>query len=501
VSWHVQVIANRYADSVRLMSISRSVRGRDGVRRCELGMGTPANIEFLAALGARADASPADVVIAVDADDGDAAPALAFAERELASLQPRNGGFADLRARPRSLALAARELPDANVALISVPGEYAALEAHQALSAGMHVFLFSDHVPLAAEVELKQRAAGLGLLVMGPECGTAMLGGIGLGFANVVSPGRVGIVAAAGTGAQECACLLDAAGVGVSQIVGVGGRDLSSEVGGIMFRQGMRMLAADEDTETLLLVSKSPSADAVDSVAEAVPADKRVVAAFLGWDRGEAPFEIHPTLESGAAAAARVVPSDLAPIERELDARARQRPPGSLLGLYSGGSLAHEAATILEPALGPLAGNVGHGPPDPSPDLRDGLPDGGSGSDSGGAHRLLDLGEEQYTQGRPHPMVDLGTRVAMLERAANDDRVGCVLLDVVLGHSGHPDPAGGLADALARVAARRLVIAHVCGTPDDPQDSRRQAQTLADAGALVAPTNAAAARLALRALR
>jgi FdrA protein len=478
VSWHVRVIANRYADSVRLMSISRSVRERDGVRRCELGMGTAANIEFLAALGARADASPADVVIAVEADDGDAAPALALAERELASRQPRDGAAGEVRARPKSLPLAARELPDANVALISVPGEYAALEAHQALSAGMHVFLFSDHVPLASELELKRRAADLGLLVMGPECGTAMLGGIGLGFANVVSPGRVGIVAAAGTGAQECACLLDAAGAGVSQIIGVGGRDLCSEVGGIMFRQGMQMLAADEDTDTLLLVSKTPSADAVNAVAEAVPSGKRVVAAFVGWDRGEASFEIHPTLESGAAAAAGVAPIDVAPIERELDARARRRPPGSLLGLYSGGSLAHEAATILEPALGPLADDV-----------------------SGGGHRMLDLGEERYTRGRPHPMVDLGTRLAMLERAADDDRVGCVLLDVVLGHSGHPDPAGGLAEALARVSERRLVIAHVCGTPGDPQDSRRQAQTLADAGALVAPSNAAAARLALRALR
>jgi FdrA protein len=488
VSWHVRVIPNRYADSVRLMGISRSLRERDGVRRCELGMGTAANIEFLAALGAQATASAADVVIAVEADDGgDAASTLALAEHELASLQSSDGGATQAHARPRSLSVAARELLGANLALISVPGEYAALEAHQALSAGMHVFLFSDHVPLDAELELKRRAAELGLLVMGPECGTAMLAGVGLGFANVVRPGRVGIVAAAGTGAQECACLLDAAGAGVSHIIGVGGRDLSSDVGGIMFRQGMRMLAADKDTDTLLLVSKSPFPDAVGAVAEAIPPDVRVVAAFVGWDRGKRSFEIHPTLESGAAAAAGVAPIDLDAIEHDLDSRVGRHPtPGSLLGLYSGGSLAHEAATILEPALGPLAGNVGHGP---------------TGEDGGSLHRLLDLGEEEYTQGRPHPMVDLTTRAAMLEDAADDDRIGCVLLDVVLGYGGHPDPAGGLADVLARVCERSLVIAHVCGTPDDPQDSRRQAQTLSDAGALVAPSNAAAARLALRAMR
>ena len=230
MSWHVRVIANRYADSVRLMSIARAVRERDGIARCEMGMGTPANLEALAGFGAPAQATPGDLVIAVDAQNGAAEDALAWAERELSAADP-SGARPEREPRARSLTVAARELDGANVALISVPGEYAALEAHRALSAGMHVFLFSDHVPLEAELELKRRGAELGLLVMGPECGTAMLGGIGLGFANVVRPGRVGIVAAAGTGAQESACLLDAAGVGVSHIVGVGGRDLSPEVG------------------------------------------------------------------------------------------------------------------------------------------------------------------------------------------------------------------------------------------------------------------------------
>ena len=256
VTWHVRVIANRYADSVRLMSIARAVRERNGVTRCELGMGTPANLGILAGYGAHAEATPGDLVIAVDAHDSAAAEALAWAEQELSSRSQSDdgtGGDGRLRrARPRSVAAAARELDGANVALISVPGEYAALEAHRALTSGMHVFLFSDHVPLEAELELKRRGADLGLLVMGPECGTAMLGGVGLGFANVVRPGPIGIVAAAGTGAQESACLLDAAGVGVSHIVGVGGRDLSAEVGALMFRAGMHMVAGDPGTDTLL---------------------------------------------------------------------------------------------------------------------------------------------------------------------------------------------------------------------------------------------------------
>lgn len=235
MSWHVRVIPNRYADSVRLMSISRTVRGREGVTQCELTMATPANLELLSRLGVIAQASPGDLVIAVRATRAVAEQALAAAEDELAALPSDDAAAPAARARPRSLAHAARSLEGANVALISVPGEYAALEAHQALSAGMHVFLFSDHVALEAELALKERGADLGLLVMGPECGTAMLGGVGLGFANVVRSGSVGIVAASGTGAQESACLLDAAGVGVSHIVGVGGRDLSAEIGGLMF--------------------------------------------------------------------------------------------------------------------------------------------------------------------------------------------------------------------------------------------------------------------------
>jgi FdrA protein len=440
MSWAVRVVPNRYVDSVRLMRIAQTVRAQDGVRACEVLMGTPANLDALAALGAVCEATPGDIVIAVD---GDADGALERAERELAA-----GGAAPApkSAAPRSLGA----VSDANVALISVAGEYAVLEAHRALTAGMHAFLFSDHVSVADEVALKRRGAQLGLLVMGPGCGTAILGGVGLGFANVVRSGPVGIVAAAGTGAQEAAVLLDSAGVGVSQIVGVGGRDLSAQVGGIMFREGMRRLAGDDDTETLLLVSKPPAPEVVRELGSVEVGNKHVIAAFVGWDGGDGPFEIHPTLEAGAFAAAGREP----PPDPEVE-----RGGGELLGLFSGGSLAHEAETIVGPG-----------------------------------HRILDLGDEAYTRGRPHPMVDLGVRQQLLREEGPS--AGCVLVDVVLGHGAHRDPAGGLADALSDL--ERPVIAHVCGTPADPQDARRQEATLREAGVLVAPTNAAAARMARR---
>jgi FdrA protein len=459
--WAVRVVPNRYVDSVRLMRIAKDLREHG---RAEVAMGTPANLEALAALGVSVDAGPTDVVIAVEGPEA----VLDDAERELtATPEPSNGAVA---LAPRSLTAAG----DANVALISIPGEYATLEAHRALTEGKHVFLFSDHVSEADEVELKRRGAELGLLVMGPGCGTAMLGEVGLGFANVVRSGTVGIVAAAGTGAQEAACLLDGAGVGVSQIVGVGGRDLSTAVGGIMFGEGMRMLAADDGTDTLLLVSKPPAREVVQRLGDIDVAGKRVVAAFVGWAGGEAPFEIHATLDAGAFAAAGVQAPAVAELEAAVDAK---RIGGRLLGLYSGGSLAHEAVTILEPALGAIGGNAGNG---------------------GEGHAIFDLGEEEYTQGRPHPMVDLEVRLGMLEDVADD--VGCVLLDVVIGHGSHADPAGGLAPALRPLAERMPVIARVCGTDADPQVASRQEQTLREAGVIVAPTNAAAARLAVRAL-
>jgi len=444
VSWEVRVVGNRYVDSVRLMQVAQRLRQQDGVTACEVLMGTPANLEALAALGADCSASPTDVVIAVDGP----AEALDVAERALADSAAPAAAEA---AQARTLPAAARQLADANVAVISVPGDYAVLEAHRALTAGMHVFLFSDHVSVADEIALKRRGAERGLLVMGPECGTAMLGGVGLGFANNVRAGSVGIVAAAGTGAQEASVLLDRAGAGVSHIIGVGGRDLSADVGGIMFRRGMELLAADDGTDTLLLVSKPPDPAAVAALGDVDVAGKRVVAAFVGWQDDDAPFEVHATLEAGAFAAAGTRPP-----------RAEAEPPraeGDLLGLFSGGSLAYEAETILGPG-----------------------------------RRILDLGSEEYTQGRPHPMVDPELRLAMLRDEARG--AGLVLLDVVLGHGAHADPAGALAGTLAELAEDRPVIAHVCGTPDDPQDARRQEQTLRDAGVLVAPTNAAAARLA-----
>jgi FdrA protein len=436
-----RVIVRRgaYYDSVTLMLVSRSVGA-------SVGMGTPLNLALLAEQGFTVDedAGPNDLVIAVRADDVDAV--VAAVDHELAAktpAQPRGGE----RPAARSLASAVRRDPELSLAFLSIPGEHVAYDAAAALAAGLHVFCFSDGVALEVEAQLKRQALERGLLFMGADCGTAILDGVGLGFANAVERGPIGIVGASGTGVQEVCCLLDAAGVGVSHAIGVGGRDLTAEVGGLMMRRGLELLGGDGDTEVIVAISKPPDpevAAAVEATAEAT--GKPVV---LAWNT---------TLHDAAAQAAELADGSLP----ELGAALR-RPParGDVRGLYSGGTLCAEAAAI-----------VGRG-------------------------AFTDFGDDEYTHGRAHPMIDPSQRLEALAAAAKDPGVSVLLLDVVLGHGAHPDPAGELAPAIEDVD--KHVIVALCGAAGDPQGLEAQRSRLEAAGAVVIRSNAVAARLAKQA--
>jgi FdrA protein len=386
--------------------------------------------------------------------------------------------------------------PGSNVAVISVPGDYAALEAHHALSAGLDVLLFSDNVSVAAEVQLKQRAQRLGRLVMGPGAGTAMLGGICLGFANVTAPGSVAVVAAAGTGAQEAMSLLDRWGVGVSHVIGLGGRDLSAGVGGIMARSALHALAGDEGTEVILLVSKPPSPEVAHQVLPAA-GGKPVIAALLGLPGGlDVPDNVTlaTTLETGVLATLATLgvpaPNPAAGLrERVAGAIAGLAPQRRLVrGLFSGGTLCYESLVILSAQLGPVYSNT---PLDP--DL--GLPA------PAGSHTCLDLGEEEYTKGRPHPMIDPEARIELLREQGTDPDVAVIILDVVLGYGAHEDPAAELAPVCAAITAKGgpIVAVYVLGTHADPQGFDAQRQAFSDAGCVVTET-AARASLAAAAI-
>ena len=489
---------NSYRDSVELMGIAAQLEQLAGIQRAGLVMATPANLAVLAEAGlaeaAAGGPGPNDLVVAVAATEGPAADhALATAATLLAAGTGDADGPREVRTA-QTLGEGLAELPDANLALVSTPGTYATAESLRALKRGLNVFLFSDNVPIEDEIQLKTLADRKGLLVMGPDCGTAIVGGVPLGFANAVRPGPIGLVGASGTGLQQVTSLIHRFGSGVSQAFGTGGRDLDERVGGTTMLAATRLLLADPATSVIVLISKPPSASVALKILDAVrTSPKPVVVNFLGGDPGavEAVGAIFaPTFESAARLAVGLAggaamtddPTDLVgglrdPLMLAVAEEAASRlaaGQGGIRGLYSGGSLAGEAKVVLAAVLGP--------------DRHD---------------RILDLGDDEYTVGRPHPMIDPRLRNEHIVATATEPAVGILLLDVVLGHGSHPDPAEALAPAIADAMAlaisagrRLLVVASVCGTDLDPQGLERQERILAQTGVMLESSNARAAMLA-----
>jgi FdrA protein len=498
------VRAGAYHDSVVLMRLQAALAALPGVLDAGVVMATPANRELLAAGGllpAGTAAGADDLLVVVRAvDEGAAAAALArvdplLAERRSAAAGAA-GGF-----RPRSVAGALKLLPAARWVLVSVAGRYAAAVAREALEQGRNVFLFSDNVPLAEEVALKRAARERGLLLLGPDCGTAIVGGVGLGFANRVRRGGIGLVAAAGTGLQAVASRVHELGGGISQAIGTGGRDLQDEPGGSTAAQAIDLLGRDPETAVIVLLGKPPAAAvAVRLLALLRAAGKPSVVHLLGAPLpGRRQGDVH--FAAGLAEAAELavaLAEKTAQAVRPLPAAAAPPPTGagSLRGLFSGGTLAAAALLGLQAALAPLWSNV----PLPSlPAVRP-LPDPLASRD----HTVLDLGDDAFTVGRLHPMLDHDLRRRRLRQEAADPAVAVLLLDVVLGEGAHPDPAGELAPAIAEAlaaaaaAGRDLaVLVVVVGTEEDPQGLPLQLERLAAAGARVFRTVDAAVEAAV----
>ena len=473
-----------YADSVRLMQVSREISALDGVTAVLVAMATPLNLELAANMGLApdGDSSPEQLLIAVRAESDDAlAAAAAAVDAALAARERSTGTAAAVPQRTIGAGLDELTPDDPALAIISVPGQYAVAEAADAIAAGRSVLVFSDGVPVEHEVALKQAAHAAGVLVMGPDCGTAIVSGVALGFANVVRSGPVGLVAASGTGAQQVSCLLDMAGVGVSHVLGVGGRDLSEAVGGLATLDALAALDADPGTERVLLVSKPP-APSVAAAMEAAAADLSVPvrSAVLSPETPDLTAAVE-TLLTDMGLDVPTWPSRPGPAVAAV-------PGAALKGFYSGGTLADEAMLLAAPALGDIRSNT---PLRPDLDLGTDL--------SATGHVVIDFGDDALTVGRAHPMIDPTLRLEAISNLAARREPAVLLLDVVLGYGADPDPAQSLVPALA--AARRHVelpvVVALIGTEADPQGWSRQADALAAAGAAVFASNAAATRYAL----
>jgi FdrA protein len=524
-----------YHDSVVLLGVQAALAALPGVTEAAVVMATPENRELLDAAGMlppEADgAGPADLLVVVRAvGEREAGEALA----RLGSLLTARSAGGGETFRPRSLAGAVQLLPAARWVLVSVPGRYAGQVAREALELGRNVFLFSDHVALAEEAALKQAARARGLLMLGPDCGTALVAGAGLGFANRVRRGAIGLVGASGTGLQAVACEIHRLGGGVSQAIGTGGRDLAAEIGGAAAVQALDLLRRDAETEVIVLLAKAAAPAAVRTLLlaaaretgkpvvvqlpGAAPPARRLgrlhfaagssdaaelaVALLAGQRAEEAGTPASPDGRAGPIPGRSASPAGpTAPLaEPSGSSGASPAPPGAspaapdgspvppwvpgqryLRGLFSGGSLAAEVLLGLRAALGPIFTNFAAPGALSLPDPR-----------RSQAHAVVDLGDDALTVGRPHPMIDHDLLRRRLLGEAADPEVAMILLDVVLGYGAHPDPAGDLAPTIATAreqaaAAGRVleVLALVVGTDGDPQGLARQVETLAAAGARV----------------
>jgi FdrA protein len=461
-----------YLDSILLMRLAGSLSERPGVTQAAALMATPANKATLRSAGytgVEVDTAESDDLII-----GVTAASQAQADAALVGLDALLSAGSPDGDRPvvASLADAVAAHPSANLAVISVPGEYAAAEIGHALDQGLHVFCFSSNVALEDEIELKRRAGAKGLLLMGPDCGTAIIAGKGIGFANVVRRGPIGIVGPSGTGIQAVCCLVHQAGSGISHAIGTGSRDPCDEVGGVSTLAALTSLLEDDQTRVVVLVSKTPGARTLKRLMDAVAkANKPVLSCFLGESIGGA-FSTLEDVATEAVAIAGVRPM-LPTTEPALPTTPRS---GRLLGLFAGGSLLLEASAVLTAAgLEPRA------------------------------YELVDMGSEELTRGRPHPMIDPGPRSARIAAAGEDPSVAVLLLDIVLGRGAALDPAGDLAPSIRAARAAALargsdlaIVASVCGTDEDPQNRRHQEEILRAAGVTVLPTSARAARYAAK---
>jgi len=499
-----EIRSGAYYDSVILMQLQRSLAELPGVLDAGVVMGTEANLELLSQSGLLVDeikgAKADDLVLVVKAEkDKTAQDALKRVDELVTARRSRDTGDQDYL--PKSLESAADMLPNADWTLISVPGRYAAGVSREALRLGKHVFLYSDNVSIEEEIDLKRSAAEKGLLVMGPDCGTAIVNGIGLGFANQVRSGSIGMVAASGTGLQQVSVRIHQLGGGLTHAIGTGGRDLSSQVGGITARMGLELLDRDPETRVIVLVSKPPDKEAADSILDfARTLTKPIVVNFIGYalTLGQVDNLYFTTTFDDTATKAVELTADPEKIAESRVALDRfKKGQCYIRGLYSGGTLAYEALLILEYYLPEVYSNA---PINKEFKMENSLVSKG--------HTVVDLGEDEFTVGRLHPMMDHELRIKRLEQEAEDPETAVILLDVVLGHGSHPDPASELGPAIqkaiktAKKDKRHLeVLTILSGTDSDPQDIKEQEKILSDSGALVFLSSDEAVRYAGMLLR
>ncbi len=481
---------NQYQDSVNLMLLSSRLSGMDNLDRVSIMMGTPANKDIFKNTGMYVEefdqAKPNDICIGVEARDKEM---LKVVEKELEAfiLDMASSTRSSNLSRVKSLQTAINKMEDANLALISIPGEYVYEEGKKLLEKGVNLFIFSDNVSLDEERALKDLALKKDLIVMGPDCGTGIINKTPLAFANNVNTGNIGVIGASGTGIQEITSLISRAGGGISQAIGIGGRDLQEEIGGISAKTALKMLEEDKETEVIVFVSKPPAKGVMDMMIEQFRSiDKPLVALFLGVSGNIDSNNVYYTknLEEASYLALYLSKKD-GSMQKNLDSLKeklkliRANPKKRQIhGYYGGGTLAGESKLILKKELQKDKNST-----------------------------IIDFGDDEYTKGRPHPMIDPTTRIQAFNNLKDNKEVAIVLFDNVIGYGANQNMANSLKNPIKDLLEYKkkqndeiIIIGSVCGTDEDIQGYKDQVNILEEAGAIVVESNASAAKLAKEAL-
>lgn len=484
---------NSYQDSINLMLLTKLLSSMDHVNRISIMMGTPANKDIFANSNFYTEkldeAGPNDICIVIDSEEESIVPKVVeevdkFLKDQ--SVQSKRDKIPVSMSWDSSMS----KLPEANLALISISGEYAAEEANKGLDRGLNVFIFSDNVSIEEEKKLKEKARDKNLLVMGPDCGTGIIQGVPLAFANVIDKGNIGIIGASGTGIQEVSSIISRKGAGISHAIGIGGRDLSSEIGGITAISALELLSNDIDTEVIVFISKPPAEEVRDKIIDIFKTiDKPIVAIFIGEKPLKSEENIYYvwTLEEAAIKAIELSKRLVQRLVPNIDILVKSNKQKGIKGLYSGGTLAAEAAMIIEDRL-----NIQHQ----------------KNHDKGimlkyNEHLIVDLGDDEYTKGKPHPMMDPTIRLEMMKNICKEEDTAVVLLDFVIGYGGHEDIVGEFIPAIKEIKkgleekqGEIVFIAPVTGTMGDPQIYHDQVSKLESSGVIVMESNAQGAILA-----
>lgn len=490
-----------YHDSVVLMLLTNQISTIEGVKKVSIMMATPANKDIYRQSGLATEeleaASANDLVIVADVDDDSLLNTIEDEMEKFFQKQSTESNEKKGAESVKSWEKALAKQPDANLAVISIPGAYAALEADRALDEGLNVFMFSDNVTLEDEVSLKKKAHEKGLAVMGPDCGTGIIQSVPIAFTNNVAPGSIGIIGASGTGIQELTTIIDRLGEGVTNAIGIGGRDLNAAVGGITMMDMIDAMEDDDAVKVLVIVSKPPAKEVRDKIAARLSNfSKPIVTLFVGEkpEYHEENFYHAYTLDEAARLAVGLVRGEEIP-EASVDVDESQfykaEDKKTIKAYYSGGTLANEAAMLIKDAMDVKV------PPEDIEGYMLQL-DG---------NVVVDLGDDAYTQGKPHPMIDPAKRIECMQEAVDDESTGAVLFDIMLGYGSHADMAGALLPTIKELMAKAesqgrkvFFVATVCGTRRDFQGYDEAVNKLKDAGVIVCENNKLACRTAIRAI-